>query len=89
MNVNYRNDFFEITQANATLSGYNDKIPSEMASLRKIMATLAQQVSTMEMTNNKSDSIGILKIHTSVAYHFPWNTVGHTDRARTVTNNAP
>ena len=54
--TNNQNFFSEITQANVTLRGSNATIPSEMAALQKIVATLAQQVYTMATNNNNNNN---------------------------------
>ena len=52
MTANNQNNFAKLTQSNAILSGSNIRILNKMAALRKMMSTLAQQITTIEENNN-------------------------------------
>ena len=89
MNANNQNNFIKLTQANATLSGPNAKISSEIEAIQKMVATLARQVYTMNITNNKSGGSGG-KPNTYIHHlPLPQHTADHKDGASILSKNIP
>ena len=87
--TNNRNGITKLTQANATLSGPNATILSEMEAMQKMMATLSHQVYTIDTTKNNSVGSGDKTNKYARCLNPPHYTVCHTDGASTLAKNAP